>query len=107
MKSVRDLLILDNNLEVGKEQGEKEGSKLGTAHVHLGSLPASVCRELVLELVANYLPDELVDHETLPKVGLAYPVFVIKIHSLHRCAIYFLRISLLLSLLRRYLPLYR
>ncbi|KAF9075216.1 hypothetical protein BDP27DRAFT_38333 [Rhodocollybia butyracea] len=68
MNSVRDMLILDDNLEVEKEQEEKEESKLGTPRGYLGSLPASVCRELVLELVANHLPDELVDHETLPKM---------------------------------------
>lgn len=32
------------------------------------SIPESACRELALELLANYLPDELIDYETLPKV---------------------------------------
>ncbi|KIK58369.1 hypothetical protein GYMLUDRAFT_45278 [Collybiopsis luxurians FD-317 M1] len=60
MKGVRDLLLGDGTDE---EVSVEASSDMGS-----WSIPENVCRKLVLELVANYLPDELVDNESLPKM---------------------------------------
>ncbi|KAJ3757954.1 hypothetical protein EV360DRAFT_44950 [Lentinula raphanica] len=56
MTSIRDM-ILDKGDPTDEESDAEPRS-----------VPEGVCQELVLELVANYLPDELIDHESFPKM---------------------------------------
>ncbi|KAE9393090.1 hypothetical protein BT96DRAFT_999800 [Gymnopus androsaceus JB14] len=62
MRGVRDLLT-------DGSEGEEESSASSSSNPRSElSVPENVCRELALELVANYLPDELIDYEVFPKM---------------------------------------
>ncbi|KAJ3841743.1 hypothetical protein F5878DRAFT_577882 [Lentinula raphanica] len=69
MTSIRDM-ILDKGDPTDEESDAVEAASEDetTTIKEPRSVPEGVCQELVLELVANYLPDELIDHESFPKM---------------------------------------
>ncbi|KAJ3872691.1 hypothetical protein F5051DRAFT_148142 [Lentinula edodes] len=69
MKGIRSMILLDRDaaeeeIEASKRESDGRVKSLDGPR----SAPESVCRELVLELVANHLPDELMDYQMFPQM---------------------------------------
>lgn len=68
MKGIRRMILLDKDTaEEESEASKRESDDRVKTLDGPRSVPESICRELVLELVANHLPDELMDYQMFPQ----------------------------------------
>ncbi|KAJ3861751.1 hypothetical protein EV359DRAFT_46545 [Lentinula novae-zelandiae] len=73
MKGIRRMILLNKDTaEEESEASKRESDDRVKTLDGPRSMPESICRELVLELVANYLPDELI-HYQITYSSVPYP----------------------------------
>ncbi|KAJ3784444.1 hypothetical protein GGU10DRAFT_357775 [Lentinula aff. detonsa] len=68
MKGIKSMILDGDFADEESEAAKGEGDHEIKSSDEPNSVPESVCRELVLELVANHLSDESMDHQTFSEM---------------------------------------